>query len=482
MRNTIHHIARNLVTRVTIRIPQPSSSGIDSSASLTATPCVNRVPPESNLPQESFGSMTSLALLTAPSPHHPLPVVSGAEGGGNGSLEAADKQLNGKRKKFQKKTLKRARDEDEVFLTGSETEDEATEPNNKTKKRRKVVNRDQDRKKPRRGKKKGWRKTEDGTAAEKAGGDNSSSDTGNAPFNTTQFLMADHGDTIQYLDEELGVGGASPAPLGAPHNQLQRARQASFSQEDAEDTADIYYSSPDDEGDFLSGEFLRDYNNVRADRLVTMSKSELIGEYISMEARIDSLEKRLERAREREDARREENARNNEEQDEPDYDFERLEFPMSPEVAEKIRVFQREIHGITLENNKLKSENRRLLKAKRRRARDSEAVADDKSGASASESDSDVSSSSDSSSSSSDSSSSDSSEDDDEVSQDPVESNEASVARKVEGPDFSDETAQDTGYESGQSGNLAAATSKTALPTSKLASTPGSENVVTSTS
>ena len=126
--------------------------------------------------------------------------------------------------------------------------------------------------------------------------------------------------------------------MGAPHNHLQRVRQRSLSQEDGEDTADLYYSSPDDEGDFLSGEFLRDYNNVRADRLVTMSKSELIGEYISMEARIDSLEKRLQKARQREDARRAAQQDNGEvDEDEPGYDFERLEFPMSPEVAEKIR-------------------------------------------------------------------------------------------------------------------------------------------------
>merc|ERR1712238_319098 len=58
---------------------------------------------------------------------------------------------------------------------------------------------------------------------------------------------------------------------------------------------DYYYSSPEDEEEFMSREFIKDYDNLRNDRLIDMSKTELINEYLQMEERIETLEKRLSR-------------------------------------------------------------------------------------------------------------------------------------------------------------------------------------------
>ena len=52
-----------------------------------------------------------------------------------------------------------------------------------------------------------------------------------APFNTTQFIMNDHGDTIQYLDEKFGVTGNSennPSDGDPVRKRISRARESSF--------------------------------------------------------------------------------------------------------------------------------------------------------------------------------------------------------------------------------------------------------------
>ena len=285
-----------------------------------------------------------------------------------------------------------------------------------------------------------------------------------APFNTTQFIMNDHGDTIQYLDRQLGVKSAETAahsssdpasPAGGPSFKgriITRARESSFSLDSDED---FFYSSPEDEGDFLSKEFLKDYNQVRADRLVTMSKGDLINEYMNMESRIETLEKKLERAKAREEAKNQ-NA---------DFDLERGEVPMAPEMAEKIRIFQREIHLLESENRDLRRENASLARQQKRPSLavaalfgpmiENEPEEEEEQTAVSSSSSSDDSDSS--SSSSSDDSSSDSS-DDDEEEEEPAPTSHSEVvaaapAVLVPEPVMvpHDEQAQDTGYESGQS-------------------------------
>lgn len=43
----------------------------------------------------------------------------------------------------------------------------------------------------------------------------------------------------------------------------------------------------------MNREFIKDYDNVRNDRLVDMTKTDLINEYLQMEQKIEALEKRL---------------------------------------------------------------------------------------------------------------------------------------------------------------------------------------------
>ena len=107
---------------------------------------------------------------------------------------------------------------------------------------------------------------------------------------------------------------------------------------------DFFYSSPDDEGEFMSREFLKDYDSARSDRLVAMGKGELINEYIQMEARIDALEKRLQRSSKRK-------ATAAAAAPSP---------PADPDTTERISVFQQEIHALEAENAALREETRVL--------------------------------------------------------------------------------------------------------------------------
>ena len=176
--------------------------------------------------------------------------------------------------------------------------------------------------------------------------------TNNAPFNSTQFLMNDHGgDTIQYLDTTLGVSKTTSQPpserTDVPVKRVTRARESSFSLDSDED---FYYSSPEDEEEFVSQEFMKEYNNVRTDRLVDMTKADLIQEYLQMEQRVDSLEKRLNRHKGKSAA---------EDDTDTSSDSE------SKETTEKIRLFQKEILRLEAENESLRSANVVLLQQKK---------------------------------------------------------------------------------------------------------------------
>jgi len=126
----------------------------------------------------------------------------------------------------------------------------------------------------------------------------------NAPFNSTQFLMNDHiSEAVKHLNSTLNVK-SKPEAVDTneessvdsnvleqrPVKRITRARESSFSI-DSDD--DYYYSSPEDEEEFLNREFIKDYDNVRNDRLVDMTKTDLINEYLQMEQKIEALEKRL---------------------------------------------------------------------------------------------------------------------------------------------------------------------------------------------
>lgn len=97
-----------------------------------------------------------------------------------------------------------------------------------------------------------------------------------APYNTTQFIMADHEvenvDLVQLLDKPI----------------VQNTRKVSASDEDEE-----YYLSPSDDDDFISKEFMKDYDKQHVNNLEMMSKKMLMKEYIVILRKNEALELRL---------------------------------------------------------------------------------------------------------------------------------------------------------------------------------------------
>lgn len=100
-----------------------------------------------------------------------------------------------------------------------------------------------------------------------------------APYNTTQFLMNDHDTKSPDLHvDETG------------HNQ--RKDEGSGSMDADYSSSDFCDSSGEDEM-FLAKEFLETYENIQSERLQTMNKNELVKECLSLETRVERLEKRL---------------------------------------------------------------------------------------------------------------------------------------------------------------------------------------------
>lgn len=221
-----------------------------------------------------------------------------------------------------------------------------------------------------------------------------------APFNTTQFLMAEH-DLLQDTDI-----------VARP----RRHRDSSFSL-DSEDQSNEFYSSPEDEEEFLAREFWTAYEDVHAERLDTMTKAQLVQEYLALEEKVDLLERQLRAVRARHRYRLQQN------DDEDDDDAVGPgELRVDSETAQKISIFQSEITNLESENRRLREENFELRRTSLTRS-------------SSSSSSSSSSDSSSSSSSSSDSSSDSEMEDDSRKPQEePIEaptSGRASPAAEV---------------------------------------------------
>jgi len=95
-----------------------------------------------------------------------------------------------------------------------------------------------------------------------------------APHNDNQFLLEDHGG-LEELDERLkNIDQASTSTV-------TRTRDSSFSV----DSEGEFYSSPDDEDEFLMQDFNDQYQSIQTEQLQTMSKQELIDEYLSLDSR-----------------------------------------------------------------------------------------------------------------------------------------------------------------------------------------------------
>merc|ERR1711978_634913 len=210
-----------------------------------------------------------------------------------------------------------------------------------------------------------------------------------APVNATQFLMSDRANFDTYSDSENKI-----------------------------------------EGNFVQKEFYKEYENEAANRQKT--KSKLIEEFVILEKDVVLLEKRYEEKRAQEQLKARLGA--------VDYDFEKGEVAMEPEVAEKIRILHEEIVKLSEENRLLQDENS-LLKS------GSSGFTTDSSGSS-SDSDSDSSSSEDESDSDSSSSSSSSEEEDEaEENLEAVPSSTEEVVQSSLAPDDLDQRREDTGYE-----------------------------------
>lgn len=156
-----------------------------------------------------------------------------------------------------------------------------------------------------------------------------------APYNTTQFLMEDH--CVQEPDYES-------------MNGHHRHRENSIN--DSVDSSDEFYSSPEDEEDFLQKQFSEAYDDVHAERLNAMSKAELVQEYLLLEERVEELEVKLKAARNaRADAQTQTGADSR-----PATDSEE-------QAHQKMAVFRDEIRKLADENALVRARNRALREA-----------------------------------------------------------------------------------------------------------------------
>ena len=147
-----------------------------------------------------------------------------------------------------------------------------------------------------------------------------------APYNTTQFLMDDHNvrePEFEQIDRFLqanvaAVAAASVDTSGLSNNNFKDSSDGSHSitgtntpngtggyrrrcmsdstpsRKNSDDaSSDDFYSSPDDELDFNQRQFFETYENIHAERISTMSKAELVKEYLLLEQRCEELETKL---------------------------------------------------------------------------------------------------------------------------------------------------------------------------------------------
>ncbi|KAG7202569.1 hypothetical protein KM043_009765 [Ampulex compressa] len=164
-----------------------------------------------------------------------------------------------------------------------------------------------------------------------------------APYNTTQFLMDDHSD-LPDLEQKLSEAASTELPpTFQKPTAPPRTRDSSFSVDSDED---YFYSSPEDEEEFLTKEFSSAYEDLHAERLSTLTKSELIQEYIQLEAKVDLLTKRL----------RMKNFHQAEERDAESKNGSSVD----SETVKKLKVCQQRIDDLMQQNEQLRRENEAL--------------------------------------------------------------------------------------------------------------------------
>ena len=113
-----------------------------------------------------------------------------------------------------------------------------------------------------------------------------------APYNTTQYLMAEH-DL-----EEPDLGTHAHMQSDGENETPMRSRVASNSCDDS-DFDDDYNESPEDEiyeQQFFEKDFTEAYEQVHVENLHSMSKSELVREFMRLEERVEHMEIKLKEA------------------------------------------------------------------------------------------------------------------------------------------------------------------------------------------
>ncbi|XP_046426957.1 protein HEXIM1 [Neodiprion pinetum] len=172
-----------------------------------------------------------------------------------------------------------------------------------------------------------------------------------APYNTTQFLMEDHSD-LPDLEQKLaaGAGGEAVTVFQKP-SAPPRTRDSSFSIDSDED---YFYSSPEDEEEFLTKEFSTAYEDLHAERLGGLTKTELIQEYIQLESKVELLTKRL-------------RGKNFCQMEELEVSDTNGKYPQGAEleIARKLKHCQQRIDDLIQQNEQLRREND-ALKGQRR--------------------------------------------------------------------------------------------------------------------
>lgn len=164
-----------------------------------------------------------------------------------------------------------------------------------------------------------------------------------APYNSNQFLIEDHND-LPDLEQKLASASASDIPRSFQKpTAASRTRDSSFSIDSDED---FFYSSPEDEEEFLTKEFKTAYEDLHAERLGSMTKAQLIQEYIQLEAKVDLLTKRL-------------RAKNLHANDDKDCESSK-NGGGEVEASKKLKNFQQRIDDLIQQNEQLKRENESL--------------------------------------------------------------------------------------------------------------------------
>lgn len=108
-----------------------------------------------------------------------------------------------------------------------------------------------------------------------------------APFNTTQFVMADHNEPEPDFNGILNHSH--------PHHrnrEMSLSSQGDYPDGEGDEVGgEDFYSSPSDEEEFLEKDFSEEYEMVHAERLQNMSKDELVQDYLQMEEKLESLQR-----------------------------------------------------------------------------------------------------------------------------------------------------------------------------------------------